>query len=87
MKRKRYYIEIPSTHSELAEQDKTELRDVKQWRYKQNHDGRFLERDRVVRSATREAEGQKAVRGDLYCGVLAVILLILWFLLGYALVG
>ena len=51
----KYYLPLPN-HPELIDQDKTRYRNVVQWRYDTSVHGRFLERDRLVRSATRDTE-------------------------------
>lgn len=88
MKPKTHYLELPN-HPELLDQDKTQYKNVVQWRYSQTDHASFLDRDRVVRSATREvtAKPEIKVRDDLFGALLIVIGLILYFLLGYAFIG
>jgi hypothetical protein len=86
---KKYYLELPINRPELTEQSKAEYRDQRQWRYQQINNGRFLDRDQVLRRSTREVEGPErgGLISDAAAGVLVVISLILWFLLGYGLFG
>lgn len=89
MKPKRFYLELPPRHTELADQEKEAYRHVKQWRYEQHSHGSFLDRDGVLRRSVRQVEGAsgKGIRDEVLGGLLITVGLILWFLLGYALVG
>jgi hypothetical protein len=89
MKPKRYFIELPVNRSELADQDRAEFRDVKQWKYQQINNGRFLDRDRVLRGSTKEVREpeRNGLISDAVAGVLLVITLILIYLIGYVIFG
>ena len=86
---KKYFLELPINRPELTEQSKAEYRNQTQWRYQQINNGRFLDRDRVLRRSTRQVEGpdRGGLISDGVAGVLVVISLILWFLLGYVILG
>jgi hypothetical protein len=81
---KKCFLELPINRPELTEQSKAEYRNQRQWRYQQNNNGRFLDRDRVLRGSTRRAEESRGgLISDGVAGVLVVILLICCYLIGY----
>jgi hypothetical protein len=88
MKKPRYYLELPINRPELTEQSKAEYRDQRQWRYQQINNGRFLDRDQVLRRSTRQVEPDRGgLISDAAAGVLVVIVLILTYLIGYVIFG
>jgi hypothetical protein len=85
---KKYFLELPINRPELTEQSKAEYRNQIPWKYQQINNGRFLDRDQVLRRSTRQVEPDRGgIISDAAAGVLVVILLILWFLLGYVIFG
>lgn len=64
----KFLLPLPN-HPELIDADKTRYKNVVQWRHEQAYGkGRFLERDRLVRSATRSVpdfnnSGDRKFRG------------------------
>lgn len=72
----KYYLPLPN-HPELIDQDKTRYRNVVQWRYDTSVHGRFLERDRLVRSATRETERLTSVDRRFRGAVIGICLIVI----------
>jgi hypothetical protein len=85
MKPRKLYIELPINRPELTEQSKAEYRNQDPWKYEQVNNGRFLDRDRVLRGSTRQVREPElnGLISDAVAGVLLVITLILIYLIGY----